>query len=86
MQLLHPWLENQAPSFALLAAIDDATGEVVRAVFRPTEDLEGYFGVMEQKGIPMAVYLDRHTIFQSPKEALTIEQGLAGERKALTQF
>jgi transposase len=86
----HPWLEERAPSFALLAAIDDATGTVAGAVFRPTEDLEGYFLVMkqviQQHGIPMAVYSDRHTIFQSPKEALSIEQELAGEQKALSQF
>ncbi|WP_241236346.1 ISNCY family transposase [Brevibacillus marinus] len=87
---LHPWLEDRAPSFALLAAIDDATGKVVGALFRPTEDLEGYFLVMKQvireHGIPMAVYSDRHTIFRSPKESLTIEQELAGEQATLSQF
>jgi transposase len=87
----HPWLEDRAKPFALLAAIDDATGEIVAAVFRPQEDTEGYFlllkQMIEQKGIPMSIYSDRHTIFRSPKEAtLSIEQELAGETPPLSQF
>ncbi|WP_051091444.1 ISNCY family transposase [Caldibacillus debilis] len=87
----HPWLEDRAKPFALLAAIDDATGEIVAAVFRPQEDTEGYLlllkQMIEQKGIPMSIYSDRHTIFRSPKEAtLSIEQELAGEAPPLSQF
>lgn len=87
----HPWLEDRSEPFALLAAIDDATGEIVAAVFRPREDTEGYFLItkqmIEQRGIPMSIYSDRHTIFRSPKEAtLSIEQELAGETPPLSQF
>jgi hypothetical protein len=75
---------------SLLAAIDDATGKVVAALFRPQEDTEGYFRLtrqmIEQTGIPMSVYSDRHMIFRSPNEKQTIEQELAGEPVPLSQF
>jgi len=35
---------------------------------------------------PLALYSDRHTIFRSPKEKLTLEQELAGETKPLSTF
>src|SRR6516225_3582126 len=39
----HPWLEDRGPRLVLLAAIDDATGRVLAAVFRREEDAQGYF-------------------------------------------
>ena len=39
----HAWLEDRGPKFALLLAVDDATGTVVNAVFRTGEDTRGYF-------------------------------------------
>jgi len=78
----HDWLEGRGKRLTLIASIDDATNEVPAAVFREQEDSAGYFMVMRDisktHGLPMAVYADRHTIFQSPKKA-TIEQQLAGE-------
>lgn len=37
-------------------------------------------------GIPSAIYSDRHTIFRSTKEDLTIEQQISGEIQPLTNF
>ena len=34
----HPWLEDRGPRFVLLLAVDDATGMVANALFRPAED------------------------------------------------
>lgn len=86
----HRWLEERAPEMSLLAAVDDATGAILGAVFRPQEDAEGYFRLIKQMvekyGIPMSVYSDRHRIFQSPKETPTIEQELAGGSPRFTQF
>ena len=39
----HAWLEDRGPKFALLLAVDDATGAVDNAVFRTGEDTRGYF-------------------------------------------
>lgn len=86
----YAWLEDRAPAFTLHAAIDDATGTVVGAVFRPSECREGYSLVMQQGirkyGVPLGLYSDRHTIFRSPNEKLTVEQELAGETKPLSHF
>lgn len=86
----YAWLEDHTPAFALHAAIDDATGIVVGAVFRPNECREGYSVVMQQGikkyGVPLGLYSDRHKIFRSPNEKLTVEQELAGESKPLSNF
>jgi transposase len=82
----HAWLGDRGPPLSLLAAIDDATGEVVGAAFREQEDAHGYFLVLQQvlraKGIPLALYSDRHGIFhRPPTEKETLDEQLAGERQ-----
>ena len=79
----HAWLEERGPRFALLLAVDDATGSAVHALFRPAEDARGYFLLLEEIvrrcGIPLALYSDRHGVFLA---------GPGGRRglKASTQF
>jgi transposase len=84
----HDWLEGRGPRLALAGAIDDATGEVVGALFREQEDAAGYFLLLRQisqsHGVPLAIYADRHTIFQSPVKA-SLEQELLG-RVPQSQF
>jgi transposase len=84
----HDWLEGRGPWLTLIAYIDDASNEVSGAVFREEEDAAGYFmglqSICRRKGIPAAIYADRHTIFQSPAEA-SLEQQLADE-EPLSQF
>ena len=87
---LHQWLDS-CPKFTLHGAIDDATGKILAMHFRPTEDQEGYFVLLEQilgqHGSPMSIYSDRHTIFFSPKrDKLTVEEELAGMRAPESQF
>ncbi len=64
----HRWLEDRGPRFVLLLAVDDATGTVASALFRPEEDTRGYFLLMEEVirtyGIPLAIYGDRHGVFK----------------------
>jgi len=77
----HDWLEGRGPWLTLHAAIDDATNEVPWAVFRQEEDATGYalllHRISQTHGLPLALYADRHTIFQSPKQP-TIAEQLAG--------
>jgi transposase len=79
----HDWLEGRGPRMSLVGAVDDATGKLVYARFRPTEDQAGYLlmlrSLAEGHGLPEAFYHDRHTILRSPKEP-TIEDELAGKR------
>ncbi len=48
--------------------MDDATGSVPFALFQEQEDTEGYFrllrGIIQQKGIPLALYSDRYFVFR----------------------
>ena len=82
----HDWLEGRGPWLTLVCSIDDATGKVPSAVFRLQEDAQGYFlmlrKVVEKRGFPLAVYHDRHGIFErsplEPQESLE-EQLLAQE-------
>jgi transposase len=78
----HDWLESRGRKLTLLAAIDDASSEVVGGLFREEEDTAGYFqlmlGISQTHGVPQAVYADRHTIFQSPVKA-TPAQEIAGQ-------
>ncbi len=64
----HRWLGEDGPRFALLLAVDDATGTVPHALFNWQEDTRSYFRLMEElirrRGIPLAIYSDRHGVFK----------------------
>jgi len=88
----HDWLEGRGPKLTLLLALDDATGQILAALFRPSEDFEGYrqllYDLVTHHGIPMAVYSDRHTLFFPPKgeNHLSLEEQLLGQARPLTQI
>jgi len=81
----HDGLEGRGPWWALISSIDDATGKVPFALFREQEDAQGYFfllrQIVEKKGLLLAVYHDRHGIFErSPLEQPeTLEEQLRGQ-------
>jgi transposase len=86
----HAWFGPEQPACTLLVAIDDATGEVVAALFREEEDAQGYFLllklVLKARGIPLDLYHDRHSIFRdNSRRPWTLEEELRG-RKEPTQF
>ena len=64
----HRWLGNRRSPFALLLAVDDATGTVLDARFSAREDARSYFLLTERlvrcRGIPLALYTDRHGVFR----------------------
>jgi transposase len=79
----HAWLGERGPWLCLVAAIDDATSEVAAACFREQEDAQGYLlllgQLLERAGRPVAVYHDRHGIFERAKGVKqTIDEELAG--------
>jgi|TARA_B100001971_G_scaffold176487_1_gene170541 hypothetical protein len=82
----HDWLQGRGPYLTLVGAIDDATGSVPYALFREQEDAQGYLmllqEIIERKGIPLALYSDRHSIFQvNAKQAESLDEQLAGQRQ-----
>ncbi len=68
----HRWLADHSPPFTLLLAVDDATGSVVDALFCEQEDSRNYFLLMQnllrRRGIPRALYTDRHAVFKHKSE------------------
>jgi len=76
----HDWLEGRGPWMVLMGYIDDATGNV----FGRFHEYEGTQPAMDsfkryirKHGIPLSVYLDRHTTYKSTAKP-TIEEELAG--------
>ncbi len=79
------WLGAAGPKWSLFGAVDDATSDPVAGLFRDQEDAAGYMllfrQIIEARGIPAAVYHDRHGIFQlSTRQRSTIEEDFARER------
>ena len=68
----HRWLGEDGPQFALLFAVDDATGCVEGALLCDQEDSLSYFrlmqGLIQRRGIPLALYTDRQPVFKHRSE------------------
>ncbi len=79
----HDWLEGRGPLLTLVGAIDDATAQVPGACFVDHETtgayLQLFLAVFTKKGLPQAIYADRHSIFWTDREP-TLEEQLAGRR------
>src|SRR3990170_3063210 len=67
----HDWLEGRGSELVLMAYIDDATSTTYARFY----DYEGTMPAMDsfqryvhKYGLPMSVYLDRHTTYKSPKK------------------
>lgn len=85
----HDWLEGRGPWLTLVAAIDDATGEVPSGLFRYQEDSLACFQMMKElvdgRGIPRALYHDRGSVFVTAQAER--EDGIERDRSQnLTQF
>jgi hypothetical protein len=81
---LHHWLEDRGPDLCLIGAIDDATGKVPYALFQEQETSEGYMRMLQvivlEQGIPLALYHDRHGIFELSENVIpTLDEQLAGK-------
>lgn len=84
------WLEDRGPALTLIGFQDDATSEVLAARFQlDCEDTLGYLRVLramvEEHGIPLSLYRDRHSAFQRNDDHWSEEEMLAG-RQSLTQL
>jgi len=82
----HDWFEGRGPWCVLMGQIDDATGKV-SAEFHDHEGtlpfMASFKSYIEVKGIPISVYIDRHTTYKSNKKP-SIEDELEN-REPLTQ-
>jgi transposase len=68
----YAWFKADRKTYALHGAIDDATGQITALFLTKNECLHGYFEMMRRTiqnyGVPVSLYADRHTIFQSPNK------------------
>jgi transposase len=83
----HGWFEDRGPGCVLMGYIDDATGEAFARFY----DYEGTIPAMDsfkryskKYGLPMKVYLDKHTTYKSTAKP-TIEDEL-DQVEPLSQF
>ena len=82
----HSWLEERGPLLCMMAAVDDASGEVMPgAHFVQQECAAGYMRVLKAtcatKGIPLAIYMDKHGSLKRNDGYWTLEEELAGEQR-----
>jgi hypothetical protein len=82
----HDWFEGRGPWCVLMGQIDDATSKV-SAEFHDYEGtlpfMASFKSYVKAKGIPISVYIDRHTTYKSNKKP-SIEDELE-DREPLTQ-
>ena len=80
----HRWFGEKFGEWSLMAVIDDASGKLVCGVFALQEDAQSYLICLRQilleKGIPLAIYMDRHGIFRRNDDHWTLEEQLAGKQ------
>src|ERR1043166_9035730 len=80
----HRWFGDQQEPWNLTAVIDDATGALLHGVFTREEDAQSYLiclrEILLDKGIPLALYMDRHGIFRRIDAHWSLEEELAGEQ------
>jgi hypothetical protein len=83
----HDWLEGRGPACVLMGYIDDATGRVFARFYEyegTIPAMDSFKRYVRRYGIPMSVYLDKHTTYKSPAEP-TIAEQLEG-REPQSQF
>ena len=68
----HDWFEGRAPQCCLLVLIDDATSQLVLLKFVEWESVFNYFECIKEHlkvfGCPLAIYTDRHAIFETTRK------------------
>lgn len=81
----HDWFEGRGPECVLMGYIDDATGKVYARFY----EYEGIIPAMDsfkryvkRYGIPVSIYLDKHTTYKSPKKTAFIGY----DEEPLSQF
>jgi transposase len=81
----HHWFGEDYPACCLMAAIDDATSQVLAAFFCPAETSWAYLKLLEQVvtawGVPMSVYQDRHGPLKRNDDHWSLAEELEGKQR-----
>jgi hypothetical protein len=86
---IHDWLEGRGESLVLISMIDDATGRVLARFYREGTvethlDLLGRW--LRQYGRPLALYTDRHSIFEPQDKGRALTEGTTQFGRALSEL
>ena len=76
----HDWFEGRGPRCVLMADIDDANSRVFARFYEyegTIPAMDSFQRYVSRYGIPLAVYADNHTTYQSPASP-TVDEQLAG--------
>jgi len=76
----HDWLEGRGPACVLMGYIDDATGRGFGRFYEyegTQPAMDSFGGYIRRYGIPLKVYLDKHTTYKSNGKP-SLEEELAG--------
>jgi|SRR5579884_552322 hypothetical protein len=86
---IHDWLEGRGDSLVLIRMIDDATSRVLARFYRAATvrahmDLLGRW--LRLYGRPLALYTDRHSIFEPQDKGKALPEGLTSFGRALSEL
>jgi transposase len=86
---LHAWTEGRGEEMVLINMIDDATSRSL-ARFYPADTVEAHFDLLgrwlQKYGRPLALYTDRHGIFEAHKKGRPDFAGETQFSRALTEL
>jgi hypothetical protein len=86
---LHAWTEGRGDDMVLLTMIDDATSRLL-ARFYPADTVEAHFDLLgrwlKRYGRPLALYTDRHGIFEAHKQGQVDYEGQTQFGRALSEL
>lgn len=83
----HDWFEGRAPKCTLMGYIDDATGKVYGRFYTyegTIPAMDSFKRYIRKYGIPLSIYLDKHTTYKSPAKP-SIEEEINGT-EPLSEF
>lgn len=83
----HDWFEGRGARCVLMGFIDDATGRVFGRFYEyegTIPAMDSFKGYIQKHGLPLSVYLDKHTTYKSTAKA-SIEDQL-NNRPPLSEF
>ncbi len=86
---IHDWLEGRGEQLVLISMIDDATSRVL-ARFYPAGTVETHMDLLgrwlRRHGRPLAVYTDRHSIFEPQDKGRAVFEGITQFGRALQEL
>jgi len=80
----HRWFGEEREPCCLMSCVDDATGQLLGALFVPAESSAGYLRlldmVLREHGAPLSIYHDRHSSLVRCDNHWSLEEQIRGEQ------